>query len=118
MIKPAEKSFLLSIALLILYSISRLPILSSELTPFLFCDEQIFLNDVHSLITKNRYVYAVYTAGGMNIIPLFILGKLLYYFNIYSESNLLFLGRFFYLFLLGIFTCIYLYKLTKAISNK
>ncbi len=118
MIKPAKKSFLLSIALLILYSISRLPILSSELTPFLFCDEQIFLNDVHSLITKKRYVYAVYTAGGMNIIPLFILGKLLYYFNIYSQSNLLFLGRFFYLFLLGIFTCLYLYKLTKAISNK
>jgi hypothetical protein len=96
----------------IIFLLPRLISLISDLPPYLFCDESIFLNAVNSFNLPSFYVNE-FRAGGVNIFPILIIKHL---FSIESVTALIITARIFYLILLGSFTCYFIYKISRVLG--
>lgn len=95
-----------------LFLVPRSISLNSDLPPYLFCDESIFLNAVNSFNLHSLYANE-FRAGGINIFPILFI-KILFFIE--NDTSLIIAARFFYLILLGFLTCYFIYKTSRILG--
>jgi len=101
--------------LMVLTVLIRIPAIFQELPPFQFCDEAIFYAEVLRLINHGGGLIHEFRSGGFNIIPIFLFAKIALYISPLSQLDILIVGRFFYLCVLGCLTTYLIYKISQEI---
>jgi 4-amino-4-deoxy-L-arabinose transferase-like glycosyltransferase len=113
-----HKSRALVFALMLASFAVRLLPIRQELPPYSFCDEDIYADEARRLITSDSWVTSEFRAGGMNIYPTVIVGKLLQYLGKdITLSTSIITGRFLGPVLLGSLTTILVYLIAFEISK-
>ncbi len=117
-IKQLDKKLLL---LLIINLIVRLPSLFNSLDPYIFCDEQLYWNEVKRMLSEKTIIINFFKAGPMNFYPIVIfllpVEILVNSFNksLYSTIVIVF-ARFLFNFVISSISIIYLLKINKLIN--
>ena len=81
----------------------------NEIPPYQFCDENMFITQLKGL--ENNFTnFFEFRAGGFNYLPLFL-------FTYFSNSDLLIIGRIFYLVIISSGTVFFIYKISYLLSE-
>lgn len=102
---------------LAVFVIRLLPI-RQELPPYPFCDEEIFSNAALQLIISNSWITSEFRAGGINIYPTVVVGKLLQYLGYeITLTTTMVIGRIIGPLIFGSLTIFLVYLITLEISK-
>jgi len=114
-----SKSWTLIFFLVVASFLVRLSPLRQEMPPYSFCDEDIFSIEALRLVTTGSWLTSEFRAGGMNIFPTVIIGKILQFFGQdVTLTTSITIGRFVGPILLGSLTTSLIYLITFEISKK
>jgi hypothetical protein len=97
----------------------RLPSLNSELPPYVFCDEQIWLEEVLRMKEQNTFTTQVFISGALNTYPIYLISSIIELFMTegLSSTQILILGRATLTLGSFILSCLSLFYVTRKFTQ-